>query len=174
MAILDEFINTSTDYLDGFFGIIPFHTFENNITSTVEVTSRKTQAGFEDNDHRYEKPTEFSLEIVFFGLGNREKYLMVMNMLHKREKDTLILLKKYQIYDSVVITQVNEVEKDEDNNWIVLKVNLKEIRHGLPRGSLLQKAAENTTTSASELFQQTVGTIKEKLKRAAQIHLGGA
>ena len=174
MALFDEFINTSTDYLDGFFGIIPFHTFENQITSTVEVTSRKTQLGFEDNDHRYEKPTEFSLEMVFYGIGSREKYLMIMNMLHKREKDTLILLKKYQIYDNVVITQVNEVESDQDNEWIVIKVSLKEIRYGLPRGSLLKQTAENTTTSASELFQQTVGSIKEKLRRAAQIHLGGA
>ena len=65
---IDNIINVATDRLDGEFGSIPFHTLENNISNGLEVTSRKTQLGFEDNDHRFSKSAEVNLQIILTGL----------------------------------------------------------------------------------------------------------
>jgi hypothetical protein len=168
-----DFLNDITDQLDGLFGVIPFHTFENNLNNSVEVTSRKTQLGFEDNDHRFSKSAEVSLQIVFFGRLKREKKWALETMRKKREKDTLVLLKNYQLYKNMVITDIKERENyDEGFDMIVLDVSFKEIRYGEPAGSLVQETAENTT-SYRDMFQQTVGNLKEKALRVKQIFLGG-
>ena len=168
-----ELFDKITDDLDGFFGVIPFHTYENNLNNSVEVTSRKTQLGFEDNDHRFSKSAEVSLQIVFFGRLKREKYWALETMRKKREKDTLVLLKNYQLYKNMVITDIKERENyDEGFDTIVLDVSFKEIRYGEPTGTLMQETAENTT-NYRDMFQQTVGNLKEKALRVKQIFLGG-
>ena len=168
-----EFIDKFSDKLDGFYGVIPFHTFENNMSNSTEVTSRKTQLGFEDNDHRFTKSADVSLQIAFFGMLKREKYWALETMRKKREKDTLVLLKNYQMYQNMVITDIKERENyDEGFDMIVLDVTFKEIRFGEPTGSLLQETAENTT-NYKDMFQQTIGSLKEKALRVKQIFLGG-
>lgn len=168
-----EFFDKLSDNLDGVYGIIPFHTYENNMSNSTEVTSRKTQLGFEDNDHRFTKSAEVMLQIVFFGMAKREKYWALETMRKKREKDMLVLLKNYQMYKNMVITDIKERENfDEGIDQMILDVTFKEIRFGEPTGSLLQETAENTT-NYKDMFQQSIGSLKEKALRVKQIFLGG-
>lgn len=170
---LDNFIDKATDKLDGVYGGIPFHTLSNDISGGLEITSRKTQLGFEDNDHRFSRSIEVVLNVALIGLLKRERYLALETMMKKREKAELALLKKYQVYQNMVITQINQHESADDGRQLIfLDITLKEIRYGEPTGSLLQSAAENTTTP-SEMFRQTTGTLKNKLSRMQQIFLGG-
>ena len=171
--VLDSVINTATDRLDGVFGGIPFHTLENNINDSTEVTSRKTQLGFEDNDHRFSKSSEVNLQVILTGLVKKERYLALEMMSKKREKAELILMKKFQIYQNMVITEIKQKESyQEGMDCILLDISFKEIRYGEPTGTLVQSTAENITTPA-EMFQQTIGTVKNKLARMQQIFLGG-
>ena len=170
---IDNIINIATDRLDGEFGSIPFHTLENNISNGVEVTSRKTQLGFEDNDHRFSKSAEVNLQIILIGLLKRERYLALEIMRKKREKSELILLKKFQVYQNMVITEIKEKENyDERDDCIILDVSFKEIRYGEPTGTILQNTAENVT-SPSDMFKQTIGSVNNRLARMQQIFLGG-
>ena len=171
--VLDNIINKATDRLDGVYGGIPFHTLENNISNSTEITSRKTQLGFEDNDHRFSKSVEINLQIILFGVIKRERYLALEMMSKKREKAELILLKKFQVYQNIVITEIKQKESYQEGlDCILLDISFKEIRYGEPTGTLVQSTAENITTP-SEMFQQTIGTVKNKLSRMQQIFLGG-
>ena len=73
---MSDLIGRLTDNTDGLFGVLPFHTMQNQISGELGVTERKTQLGFEDNDHKYRKSNEVTLDVALLGRTQRLKLAM--------------------------------------------------------------------------------------------------
>ena len=67
-----------------FFGVIPFHSLSNEINFQKDITSRKTYLGYEDNDHRYFKAKELTLDIVFFWKNGKIENGSIRKILERR------------------------------------------------------------------------------------------
>ena len=99
------------DKIDGFFGVIPFHSLSNEINFQKDITSRKTYLGYEDNDHRYFKAKELTLDIVFFGKMARLKMGALEKYWKEDDKQVLILLKRNHVYKNMVIRDISRTEE---------------------------------------------------------------
>ena len=164
MGIINKITN-----IDGSFLNIPFETYTNQVNRTVEVTERRTQLGIEDNDHRYEKGREVSLEIVFSETLALERYAAFLKAFEEKRKGTLMLTKKKRIYKNMTMISLAESEVyRDDNDSKVLQVSFKEIRSGESRNNLLGDL-ENVTKS-SDLYKQATGIINEKLEAVRSVY----
>ena len=158
------------DKIDGFFGVIPFHTFSNEIQTTKEITSRKTYLGYEDNDHRYIKAKEITLNIVFFGILALPKKMALESLWEKADKQVLILLKRHQVFKTMVIKDIHEVQEynKDGENVIELSVTFQEMRYGVPSGNIFEEVKNVTTQDG--MFTQIIGVGKEKLKTLVNLY----
>ena len=158
------------DKIDGFFGLIPLHTLSNEVSMTKEITSRKTYLGYEDNDHRYFKSKEVTLNIIFFGSMSRLKQGSLESYWKNEDKQTLILLKRNQIFKNMVIKDISEVQEyiKDGTNIIELSVTFQEMRYGIPGGNLYEDVKNVTTQDG--MFTQILGTAKEKLNNVVNLY----
>lgn len=163
MGILDEI-----KAIDGSFLGIPFSTYQNQVARTLEVTERRTQIGIEDNDHRYEKGREVTLEIVFDGQFSLVRYASFLKAFEDKRKGGLILVKKQRIFRNMTMIALAEIETYiEDGVSKVLQVTFKELRSGENRNNLLGDAEE--VTKSSDLYKQATGIVKNKLDSVVSV-----
>ena len=158
------------DKIDGFFGVIPFHSLSNEINFQKDITSRKTYLGYEDNDHRYFKSKELTLDIVFFGKMARLKMGALEKYWKEDDKQVLILLKRNHVYKNMVIRDISRTEEyiKDGNNIIEASVTFQEMRYGVPDGNLYEDV--KNVTSSDNMFTQIVGVVKDKLKNFVNLY----
>jgi hypothetical protein len=158
------------DKIDGFFGVIPFHSLSNEINFQKDITSRKTYLGYEDNDHRYFKAKELTLDIVFFGKMARLKMGALEKYWKEDDKQVLILLKRNHVYKNMVIRDISRTEEyiKDGNNVIEASITFQEMRYGIPGGNLYEDV--KNVTSSDNMFTQIVGVAKDKLKNFVNLY----
>ena len=168
---MSDIIGRLTDNTDGLFGVLPFHTMQNQISGELGVTERKTQLGFEDNDHKYRKSNEVTLDVALLGRTQRLKLAMFKKFRDEGLQDTLILLKNYQILENMVITKVEETETFDDGDVIYISVTFKEIRHGVPAGNALEDTTSSGTTKAQQIFNKVQTHANQELLKLKHLFI---
>lgn len=158
------------DKIDGFFGAVPFHSLSNEISLQKDITSRKTYLGYEDNDHRYIKSKQVTLDIVFYGKLARIKANALENYWKNEDKQVLVLFRRNQVFKNMVIKDITitqEYIKDGENT-IELSVVFQEMRYGIPDGNIYEDV--KNVTSSDNMFTQVLGTAKEKLNTVVNLY----
>ena len=168
---MSDFVTNLTNKISGIFGVVPFYSLQNQMTGELGVTERKTQLGFEDNDHKYRKANEVTLSIALIGRTRKLMLSLLKKMRDEGLQDTLILLTNYQILKNIVITRIEESEVFDDGNVIYISVTFKEIRHGVPSGNALEDNTSSGTTKTQQIFNKVQTYANQELMKLKHLFI---
>ena len=154
------------------YGLLPLYTFQNDMSTELGITTRKTQLGFEDNDHKYRKSATASFDVAIMGRNRRTWLGLLKKYCREGYQSTLVVLTNYQIMDNMVITKVEEHEEFKDGNVIYVKLTFSEIRHGAAFGTALNDADTTGTTKQQPVFNSVQSYFNMEFQKIQQVFLG--
>lgn len=170
---MSDIISTITNKVSVIYGALPLYTMQNGVTSELGVTTRKTQLGFEDNDHKYRKSVAATLDVALIGPNRRFWLSVLKKFCTEGYQSTLVLLTNYQVLENMVITKVEEKEEFSDGQVIYVTLSFLEIRHGSVYGSALENADTTKTTKTQQVFNSVQAVVNTEVSKLRQVFLGG-